>query len=124
MSVCFTDKFSLIKKGFLTLIVTGFFLCSVPVRSQPFIFIDSVNSSTVELYDKFEIFVDLEAEYVNPYNPEEIDLRAVFTSPTSATWEINGFFDNYGNDSLWKVRFSPNEVGFWSYKFISVAINL
>ena len=62
MSVCFTDKFSLIKKGFLTLIVTGFFLCSVPVRSQPFIFIDSVNSSTVELYDKFEIFVDLEAK--------------------------------------------------------------
>ncbi len=123
MSVCFTGKFSLIRKDSLALIISVFFLCSVPNHAQPAVWIDSVNSTTVGLYEKFEIFVGLEAEYINPYNPEEIDLRAVFTSPSSATWEINGFFDNYENDSLWKIRFSPNESGTWTYKLVVTDIN-
>jgi len=37
----------------------------------------------------------------------------VFTSPTGRSIAINGFYD--GSD-IWKLRFSPNEVGNWTYQ--------
>ncbi|MBN2279588.1 MAG: DUF5060 domain-containing protein [Candidatus Marinimicrobia bacterium] len=78
------------------------------------------NSNTVGLYEKFEIIVELNhVAYTNPYDPEEIDLKAIFTSPTDSTWTINGFYDDYNNNSQWKIRFSPNEPGTWRYHLIA-----
>ena len=78
--------------------------------------IDSVNSETVGLYEKFEVTVDLgDSVYENPYNPDEIDLSAVFISPTGVEWSVFGFYDDYENADAWKVRFSPNETGQWEY---------
>ena len=47
----------------------------------------------------------------NPYDPEEIDLSAEFTSPAGKVWKINGFYDG----KAYKIRFAANETGAWKY---------
>jgi hypothetical protein len=76
----------------------------------------SENASQVGLYEKYEITLNLEhVTYANPYNPEEIDVRALFTAPSGRQWSICGFYDNYQNRNQWKVRFAANEIGTWTY---------
>src|SRR4051812_34724076 len=77
------------------------------------IFIRS-NSDSVGLYDKFEIGLNLKAEFINPFNPHEIDISAIFTAPSGKQWNVFGFY-NYSLGSVWKVRFAPNETGKWKY---------
>ncbi len=72
-------------------------------------------SRTAGLYEKFELRIDLEAAYTNPYDPEEIDLRAEFTSPSGKQWTIWGFYNPSDWSRLWMVRFSPTETGDWTY---------
>jgi hypothetical protein len=69
---------------------------------------------TIGLYEKFEISLDLKCEFVNPFDPEDIDIQAVFVSPTGKSWKIPGFY-YFSQSLLWKVRFSPDETGQWSY---------
>jgi hypothetical protein len=40
------------------------------------------DSGKVGLYEKFELRIDLEAAYNNPFDPDQIDLIAEFTSPS------------------------------------------
>jgi len=63
-------------------------------------------------YVRLELNVDLTASYTNPFDPDEIDLWAVFTSPALEEWQVNGFWD--GSD--WKVRFAAGDTGSWSYR--------
>ena len=84
--------------------------------AAPTVGVKTINSSTVGLYEKFEIILDLkDADYINPYNPEEIDIQATFTSPFGRQWQIFGFYDNYNNFALWKIRFAPDKIGQWNY---------
>lgn len=71
---------------------------------------------TLGLYEKFEISFNINNgnEYVNPFDPDEIDIMASFTSPTGKLWKIPGFY-YYSMGTLWKVRFSPDEPGIWNY---------
>jgi hypothetical protein len=39
-------------------------------------------------------------------------LDATFTGPSGQSYTIPGFYDGHGT---WRVRFSPNEVGAWTY---------
>ncbi len=85
-------------------------------HAAPRISVKSENSAEIGLYEKYELVLALSnAFYANPYDPDEIDVRAVFTSPGGRQWLINGFYDNYNNRQQWKVRFSPNETGTWTY---------
>ena len=77
----------------------------VNIRQRP----DSVG-----LYEKLEISLELKCEFVNPFDPDEIDIQAVFTSPSGKKWNIPGFY-NLSRATLWKIRFSPNETGKWNY---------
>ena len=78
--------------------------------------VERVNATTIGLYEKFEAVLDLgETTFDNPYDPREIDVRATFLSPSGVEWRIFGFYDDYMNRDEWKVRFSPNEIGQWSY---------
>ena len=61
-----------------------------------------------------EFFLSLKAEFINPFNPDEIDITANFTSPIGKNFLIHGFY-NYSFGSLWNVRFSPDETGKWKY---------
>lgn len=69
---------------------------------------------SVALYDKFEARLDINAKYVNPFDPEDIDVMATFTSPSGKTWNIPGFYQaTFG--TAWKVRFAADEPGQWKY---------
>jgi hypothetical protein len=69
---------------------------------------------SIGLYEKLEISFNINAEYVNPFDPDEIDVTADFTAPSGKKWLIHGFYD-YSYSTLWKIRFSPDETGKWSY---------
>ncbi len=80
------------------------------------VIISGINSKQVKKYEKFELLVDLKnVKYDNPYDPADIDLYAVFSSPSGANIRINGFFDDFKGAGKWKIRFSPGETG--EYKF-------
>lgn len=55
----------------------------------------------------------------NP-NPFSIALDVEFTSPSGKTYLVPGFYDGDGKGGLdgdvWKVRFSADELGQWTYK--------
>ncbi len=52
-------------------------------------------------------------------NPFAVAIDVTFTSPSSRQFSVPGFFDGNGKGSpdgnIWKVRFSADEVGPWSY---------
>ena len=56
-------------------------------------------------------------------NPFSISLDVVFKSPTGKTYAVPGFYDGDGKGGLdgdvWKVRFSADEPGQWTYKTTS-----
>ncbi|WP_058302668.1 DUF5060 domain-containing protein [Gorillibacterium timonense] len=68
---------------------------------------------SVGRYDKLEWTVELKADYVNPYDPAQVDLGAVLTAPSGKEWNINGYYDG----TAWKLRFSADETGKWNYQF-------
>lgn len=72
-------------------------------------------SGQVGLYEKFELRIDLDATFTNPFDPEQIDLMAEFTAPSGKKYEIWGFYNPSDWAALWMVRFSPNEIGDWRY---------
>ncbi|MFC2089599.1 DUF5060 domain-containing protein, partial [Bacteroidota bacterium] len=75
------------------------------------------NASTIKKYEKFELYLDLNNVGIeNPYDPDDIDVYAIFTSPSGREIRINGFYDDYEDSDQWKVRFSPNETGEYSYR--------
>lgn len=83
----------------------------------PVIRISSTNATTVKKYEKYEVELELENVGIeNPYDPDDINVFALFTAPSGKEISVNGFYDNYENADQWKVRFSPNETGEYSYQ--------
>lgn len=100
----------------LFVLVTIFAIASMAAAKAPVIqSVRATDSTTVGLYEKFELHVDLEATYANPFDPDQIDLRAQFTSPSGKTQTIWGFYNPSSWSSLWMVRFAPTEIGQWKY---------
>ncbi|HKJ80077.1 MAG TPA: DUF5060 domain-containing protein, partial [Prolixibacteraceae bacterium] len=84
---------------------------------HPVIVVSKINATTIKKYEKFELALSLEnAVYENPYNPSEIDVYAEFKTPSGKQISINAFYDDYNNASTWKIRFSPNETGKYSFQ--------
>jgi hypothetical protein len=85
--------------------------------ANPTVTITGKNTSTVKKYEKFEVRLDLKNVGIeNPYDPDDIDVYAFFTAPSGKKMKINGFYDNYSDANQWKIRFSPNETGTYSYQ--------
>ncbi len=83
----------------------------------PSVKIAGTNTSTVKKYEKFELRLELKNVGIeNPYDPEDIDVYAFFTSPSGKKTKINGFYDDYEGADKWKIRFSPNETGEYKYQ--------
>jgi hypothetical protein len=83
---------------------------------KPEVTISGMNSGIVKKYEKFEVIPALKNVKVkNPYDPDDIDVYALFISPAGEKIKISGFYDNYKNADKWKIRFSPGETG--EYKF-------
>ncbi len=84
----------------------------------------------VPQYSLLEFVVNLEAEFENPYDPEQVALDADFTASSGAKFSVPGFFmvpqkrevrdgveemlaDGPGE---WHVRFTPSEIGEYAWK--------
>ena len=89
--------------------------CTGAIGSPQILDINQSHDSIAAL-EKFELRLHIAAEYINPFDPAEIELSAVFTSPSGETWVIPGFYNYAHWRSLWMVRFSPNVVGKWHYE--------
>jgi hypothetical protein len=85
-------------------------------------------ADNVPCFGLYELSFDLTRVYENPFDPEEIDVRATFTAPSGKAFEQFGFHTRdyvrsqspLGYErltpvgrSFWKLRFTPNEPGSW-----------
>ncbi|MFC1582164.1 DUF5060 domain-containing protein [Planctomycetota bacterium] len=72
----------------------------------------SLSAASIGQYEKLELNLALTFtdEYTNPFDPDEIDMRGVFTSPTAAEWTVPAFWDGLA----WKIRFAADETGEWT----------
>ena len=67
-----------------------------------------LSSESVGQYEKFELTVPLWREYENPFDPEQVDVRGSFATPSGKTVEVPGFYyrpfqrsrDENGNEML------------------------
>lgn len=80
-------------------------------------------------YDLFEVSIFLQGSYLNPFDPQEIDVEGIFVDQKGNQYKIPGFFyQEYKRelktdheelipvgDPYFKIRFSPLAVG--SYTF-------
>ncbi|MBC7328090.1 DUF5060 domain-containing protein [bacterium] len=99
----------------------------VPMSSAKPLKIKSVeaNAKQVKAYGKFELTLDIDATFDNPFDPNDISVFAYFTSPSGKTIKVRGFyFQDYEitpgglkrkGEPIWKVRFSPTEEGTYRY---------
>jgi len=93
---------------------------AVPTTAKPPTILSiRANSTQIGLYEKLELRIDLKATYSNPFDPNEVDLKAEFTAPSGKKWNIWGFYNPSSWTSLWMVRFSPTEKGTWRYVVVA-----
>ncbi|MBX7257855.1 MAG: DUF5060 domain-containing protein [Candidatus Hydrogenedentes bacterium] len=91
------------------------------------------NATSVPCFARFELNLDLAATFDNPFDPAEVDVYAIFTSPDGKTLRVNGYYTQAckGNISpesetitpvgepFWQIRFAPNKEGTWKYRVIA-----
>jgi hypothetical protein len=63
-----------------------------------------------KLFDRCEIVLHNNKTYANPFM--DVDIDAVFTHEDGTVISLPGFWNG---DDEWKVRFSPNKLGVWTY---------
>ncbi len=92
----------------------------------------AASATSVGQYEKIEFQVRLDAEYDNPFDPDEVDLSLQLTAPSGRVVTLPAFFcQEYQRRRVdggrgrtdwwhptgvgtWKVRFAPREVGEYS----------
>ncbi len=100
------------------------------------VFGELTHDASVGAYDKLEIKIDLEAEYTNPFDPDDITVNGVFTTPsgekmlipafytvpmesksgkTLMTYSASAYQAVAGEEAGWRVRFSGKEIGQYSF---------
>ena len=76
------------------------------------------SGKAVERFEPLELAVEFEADYQDFFDRTEIDVLASFLSPSGKRLEVHGFVHDTDAETakaVWKVRFTPNEVGVWRY---------
>lgn len=74
----------------------------------------SENAEVVGRFDVYELTIEHDDfAYLNPW--EEVEVQVKFTSENGELTIINGF---YYDDNHWKVRFSPDMEGKWTWDLI------
>ncbi len=103
------------RRNLVTALLAVLAVCSSALGRPPSVLLVRPRSDHVGLYEKVELIIELDAQFGNPFDPDEIDVQVELTSPSGATRRIWGFFNPTTADSLWMARFSPTEVGQWRY---------
>ncbi len=93
-----------------------------------------IDNGPVGKFEKFEATYSLGQSYLNPFDPDQIDVTAVFISPSGISHQVKGFiyqdFTRSGDSKseiltpsgplVWKIRFTPNETGTWTYSLQAI----
>lgn len=78
-----------------------------------------VSPADVPRFGKFEIAAFISTAYSNPFDPREITLDAEFVSPSGEKRVCPGFLYAFarteGAPDEWRIRFSPDEEGTWTW---------
>ena len=90
---------------------------SAAQHAQAGVLVVSKSPSTSVDVGRFDVFeltlTHADPGYANPF--WDIEVLAVFTSPGGVEFEVGGF---YYDDDTWKLRFSPNVEGTWTYDLL------
>jgi hypothetical protein len=72
---------------------------------------ESKKMPVVPKWERFERAFKSKVRYANPLQDTSLTVR--FTSPLGETFQVYGFWDG---GKVWRVRFSPNQPGRWTFK--------
>jgi hypothetical protein len=82
------------------------------------------SDSKIAKYETFKAELKLDGiTYQNPYDPDQVDVQAIFKSPSGKIWKIFGYYDNYRDADKWLLKFCPNESGEWRYSLSVKDVN-
>ncbi|HRZ77843.1 MAG TPA: DUF5060 domain-containing protein, partial [Bacteroidales bacterium] len=98
-----------------------------PLMAQPQVLQYTLSEDSLARYAMLEITVDLQATFVNPYDPAQVRLQGIFYNPVGDSLVMPGFlmqpFHLPAPDQLvpdgppvWRVRFSPDMPGTWQFR--------
>lgn len=73
----------------------------------------SLDRDTLPRYESWEMVVELQADYTNPYDAREVTLDALLTAPDGTETAVPGFWDG---EEAWRLRFTPSQTGEWQYQ--------
>lgn len=72
----------------------------------------------VEQYEPQFCQLQINAQYINPFDVNDISVNLLINSPSGKNIIQPGFFDGEKNNiSFWGMRFTPVEIGNYSYQF-------
>lgn len=80
----------------------------------------------VEMFRPIEISLGLDAQYIDPYDPNEIELKAELTAPDGQHLTVLGFL--YAGEvdliqpvkgAIWKIRLTATQAGTWRYNIVA-----
>lgn len=102
---------------------------TVQIQSPPRVSYIKPNKTTLKQYEKFEAEITLSGTYINPFDPDEIEVEARFGGPDGKTLVVPGFYYQEYQRTLannqeklykyaepgWRIRFTPIIPGTYSY---------
>ncbi len=95
-------------------------LCLSPLLSviaQPKLIDFTPFPSAVQQYQPQFGLLKIKSQFNNPFDVNEIQIHLILVTPSGKKIVQPGFFDGYqGGLSVWRVRFTPCEVGRYSYQ--------
>ena len=89
----------------------------------------TASATEIERFGRIELTLAIDAAYQNPFDPDQIDVRGIFTAPDGRQVTAPGFYwQDYDSvlragrealtrrgDAAWKIRFTPHQVGSWTF---------
>lgn len=78
----------------------------------------TASAPRVERYETLELTVEFDADYQDYFDRSQIDVVAAFSAPSGKRLDVHGFVadtDAATGQPIWKVRFTPTEIGRWRY---------
>jgi len=76
-----------------------------------------------KLGERYEVSFNFDADYHNPFDPEEVAVDGVFTAPSGRQLRMPGFLAKGDvslkgpvQEALWKLRITPDEPGLWAFQ--------
>lgn len=89
-------------------LVAVFFLASVHFSAA-----QGIKANVVAKWARFEHSFQSKTSYKDPFS--EVTLTVLFSSPAGEIYETRGFWDG---GKTWRVRFSPDQLGRWTFRTI------